>query len=174
MSFTELDLNAWPVWGILVIVALLSIPRIIQGFAPFFPSLAAYLKHRGEAAEEQTQREEGREDTKLHWQMETQGLQVAQSFKAMETLIEMLEQSLANFWEGRADSLATLQKLSNEVQEYRYQMRRLGDTMGLHGQNIAKLADDIEELNRRLGNLPERVASLGAVLMGDDDASQGK
>jgi hypothetical protein len=57
--------------------------------------------------------------------------------------------------------------VAGELRELRYQVARMGDTLSLHGQQVAKLTDEQERFSERLGQMPERVDSLGAYVMTD-------
>jgi chromosome segregation ATPase len=156
LDFSTLDLNALPVWLVAIAIVLYLLPGILRGFAPFIPPLASLLethKRKIEAREE-------REDTALHWKLESEGLRLSNEFKAQERLIDILEQSLERMFDDRAASEANYEMVSSELKDLRHQIQKMGSTLSLHSSTIAKLADEQEQLRGRLGQLPERVESL--------------
>jgi chromosome segregation ATPase len=112
--------------------------------------------------------EEEREDVTLHHKLETNGLRLSQELKSWERMLDILEGSLERMWDDRVSSEANYELLCQEVRELRFQVARMGDTLSLFGRQTAKLTDEVEEFAGRLGQLPERVDSLGAVLLNDE------
>ena len=152
MDFSSLDLNAWPVWLVAVAVFLFLLPGILERMAPFVPPLGKLLdahRARVESAEE-------RQDTTLHWKLESNGLRLGADLSERDRLLDVLEQSLERAWDDRVASQADYKVLNREIIDLRYQVMHMGDILSIHGQNIAKLSDELERLSDRLVKLPER------------------
>lgn len=161
MDLSTLDLNSLPVWLVAIAIILYLLPRILERLAPFVPPLGNLLeahRKRVEAAEE-------RQDTALHWKLESNGIRLGADVAERERLLDVLEQALERSWDDRVATQADYRELATEIKELRFQVARMGDTLGLHGQNVAKFSDEIESLKERIGQLPERVDSLGAILL---------
>lgn len=163
MDLSTLDLNALPAWIVAIAVVLFLLPGILKGLAPFVPPLSNLMTAHASRVEA----EEAREDVALHHKLEQNGIQLAQELKGQERLIDILEQSLERMWDDRVASEANYEQVVKELRELRYQVQRMGDTLSLHGQQVAHLTDEQVRFSERLGQLPERVDSLGAYVMTD-------
>jgi chromosome segregation ATPase len=163
VDLSTLDLNALPAWIVAVAVVLFLLPGILKGLAPFVPPLSRQV----EAHARRVEAEETREDVTLHHRLETNGLRLGQELKAQERLIDILEQSLERMWDDRVASEANYELVVKELRELRYQIQGMGSTLSLHGQQVARLTDEQAHFSDRLGQMPERVDSLGAYVMSD-------
>lgn len=160
MDLTALDLNSLPVWVVAIAIVLVLLPKILQGLAPFIPPLSLVMdthKKRIEAAEE-------RRDTQLHWKLESNGMRLGEEFKSQERMLDILENSLKKMWDDRESREANYKQVSEELVSLRHHIDQMGGTLSLHGSNIAKLTDRVEAFDDRLGQLPERINSLGAYI----------
>jgi chromosome segregation ATPase len=163
VDLSTLDLNALPAWIVAVAVVLFLLPGILKGMAPFVPPLSSAMQSHARRVEA----EEAREDVALHHKLEANGLRLSEEFKSWERMLNILEGSLERMWDDRVGSEANYEKVAGELRELRYQVARMGDTLSLHGQQVAKLTDEQERFSERLGQMPERVDSLGAYVMTD-------
>lgn len=161
MDLSALDLNSLPAWIVAIAIVLFLLPGILRGLAPFIPPLSNLM----EAHARRVEAEEEREDVALHHKLEANGLRLGQQFKSEERMVDILEGSLERMWDDRVSAEANYEALQKEVYELRWQVTRVGDTLSLFGMQIAKLTDEQEDFNLRLGQLPERVDSLGAALL---------
>ena len=164
MDLSTLDLNALPVWIVAAAIILFLLPGILKGLAPFIPPLGSLLESHKLRVESQAEREE----TALHWKLESNGLRLGRELAGWERMLDILENSLERMWDDRVSSEANYEALAKEFRDLRYQVVRMGDTLGLHSVNVAKVTDEVERLRSRMGQLPEQVQSMGALLIDDE------
>lgn len=151
VNLDKLDLNSLPIWLLTVVVVLALLPRIMQGLSLFIPALASHLE---------AQRE--RQEALLHHRLDSDAANQQQQIKIQDRMLSILEDNLKKAWEDRDQSHRHLEAIQEQISELRRVTLRGADILSVHTASVNKMADEVEGLKGTVGNLSERMNSLGS------------
>jgi chromosome segregation ATPase len=124
----------------------------------FIPPLAAWLERREVAKQK---RENGSSTVLQHViASDTRGEMTQVSL--IERMLGTLETSLERMWQDREKTSIALDNVHKQLSELRAVVARHNDLLGGHGQNIARLADEMEDVKTATAGTNGKLDSLGA------------
>ena len=165
-----MDPLVWIAWawreygvpGVAILVLVLERRQIAAALGKFLPWFGEWMDRRAKAKAESDARNKNGQAAVLQHVIASDTRGEMTQVSMIERVLAMLDSTVDRLFEDRDATRADLKEFQKLISELRSVVARHNDLLGGHGQNIARLADEVEGVKTATASMNGKLDSLGA------------